>query len=330
MVRRFLLERKFLERQTTRRDLIKSAGLVGALGLLPGLAIADGKKGRPGRKRLARIAHFTDPHVSPHGPGSMWLAKALEHANDLKDAPSMILFGGDMVFDGNMATKDDMAAQWNTFHTTLRNHNSLPVRYAIGNHDVWGWFSHSVDSQEAEYGKQWVRDTLQLANTYYSFDQVGWHFVVLDSIKRHKMGYIGSLGPEQLDWLDGDLSAHANKPTLVMSHIPLLSACSAFLGHCEIDGSHWHVPGATMHIDGRKTKDLFVKHTNVKLCISGHIHLVDRVDYNGVSYVCNGAVSGNWWRGNFQETPPGYALIDLFDDGTWHREYMHYGWTPQA
>ncbi len=319
-----------MESQTTRRNLLKTAGLAGALSLLPGLAMADGKKGKPGKKRLLRIAHFTDPHVSNVGDGQRWLAQALEHANGLHDSPSMVLFGGDMVFDGNMVSKDQMAKQWTSFNSTLVNHNNLPVKYCIGNHDIWGGFSNLDAPKDIQYGKRWIQDTLQLESTYYSFDRAGWHFVVLDSISKHRAGYIGKLGRQQLDWFGNDLALHGNKPTLVMSHIPLLSACAAFLRGTEVDGSRWQVHGATMHIDGRQTKDLFVRHPNVKVCISGHIHLVDRVDYNGVSYLCNGAVSGNWWRGDFQETAPGYALIDLFDDGTWHREYMNYGWKATA
>jgi len=52
-----------------------------------------------------------------------------------------------------------------------------------------------------------------------------------------------------------------------------------------------------MHVDAAKIKDLFAKHKNVKLCLSGHLHLVDRVDYNGVTYLCDGAVCGGWWKG---------------------------------
>jgi len=319
-----------LERKTSRRDLLKTASLAGAFGLLPGLALADGKKGKPGRKRLLRIAHFTDAHVQPAGTGSKWLGEALDHANSLTDAPSLILFGGDQVFDGTNVSKDQMASQWVEFHATLRNNNSLPVKYCLGNHDIWGWSSTAIDPREPEYGKQWARDTLQMDRTYYSFDEAGWHFVVLDSIARFRDSYIGKLGHQQLEWLDNDLTAHADKPTLVMSHIPLMSACATFFGNCEVDDHKWHVPGTLMHIDARHTKDLFLKHSNVKVCVSGHIHLVDRVDYNGVSYLCNGAISGNWWKGNFQETPPGYSLIDLFDDGTWRREYVKYGWTPDV
>lgn len=315
--------------RTSRRELLKTASLAGAIGLLPGLALADGKKGKPGRKRLLRVAHFTDSHVAAVGPGSKWLGQALEDVNNLVDVPSMIFFGGDMVFDGTQVTKDQMAAQWVEFHATLRNSNDIPVRYCLGNHDIWGWSTKAVDPKEPEYGKQWARDTLQLDHTYYSFDHSGWHFVVLDSIEQFRNLYIGRLGKAQMDWLDNDLTIHADKPTLVMSHIPLLSACTAFFSNSERIGG-WHVAGSLMHIDARHVKDIFFKHKNVKLCISGHIHLVDRVDYNGVSYLCNGAVCGNWWRGNFQETPPGYTLIDLFDDGTWRRDYVKYGWTPEA
>ena len=319
-----------MERQTSRRDLLKKASLAGAFSLLPGLALADGKKGKANRKRLLRFAHFTDTHVQSNGYGARWLGQALQHANNLGDAPEMLLFGGDMVFDGTAVSKDEMAAQWTEFHATMRNNNDLAVRYCIGNHDIWGWNSPQVDPKEPEYGKKWVRDTLQMPHPYYSFDQSGWHFVVLDSVAKFRQGYIGRLGKEQLEWLDNDLTLHFDKPTLIMSHIPLLSACSTFVGLAEGDGSRWHVPGSLMHIDARHTKDLFLKHANVKVCLSGHIHLVDRVDYNGVSYLCNGAVAGNWWKGNFQETPPGYALMDLFDDGTWRREYVKYGWTPDA
>jgi 3',5'-cyclic-AMP phosphodiesterase len=68
-----------------------------------------------------------------------------------------------------------------------------------------------------------------------------------------------------------------------------------------------------------------LKHPNVKLCLSGHTHLVDRLDYTGVSYFCNGAVSGAWWKGAWQGCEPGYALVNLYDDGSFEREYVVYG-----
>jgi Icc protein len=111
---------------------------------------------------------------------------------------------------------------------------------------------------------------------------------------------------------------------LVLSHIPILCACALLDGDNEKSGD-WVVPGAWMHTDARRIKDLFYRHPNVKLAISGHIHLRDRLDYNGVTYLCNGAVCGAWWKGNYQETEPGYSLIDLYDDGTFDQQYVAYG-----
>ena len=82
-----------------------------------------------------------------------------------------------------------------------------------------------------------------------------------------------------------------------------------------------------MHTDWRELKALFGHHPHVKVAVSGHLHLVDRVDYAGVSYLCDGAVSGGWWKQDHAgEGQPGYALIDLYPDGRFDRQYVTYGW----
>jgi hypothetical protein len=112
---------------------------------------------------------------------------------------------------------------------------------------------------------------------------------------------------------------------LVFSHIPIVSVTGFFDGK-RVKSGAWEVPGSWLHTDARRLKDLFYQHKNVKLCLSGHMHTVDRVDYLGVTYLCNGAVSGAWWRGNYYETPPGYAVIDLYADGSFAHEYVTWGW----
>jgi len=313
--------------KASRRDLLKRAGLAGAACLLPAISLADGRKGKTNRKRVLRFAHFTDAHVEEHGADAKWLAKALEHANSLSDPPSMILFSGDMIFEGLQVDATVMRNQWAQFHGVMKNSNSLPVQYCLGNHDIWGWHSKTVDPREPLYGKRWALDTLQMDHPYYSFDKAGWHFVALDSVVQSGHGYVGHLDHDQTAWLERDLAVNCDKPTLIMSHIPILSACSAFFGFAE-HTTGWHIPGALMHLDARHLKNVFHQHGNVKVAISGHLHLFDRVDYNSVSYLCNGSICGNWWKGPFQETPPGYTLMDLYDDGTWHREYVRYGWQP--
>ena len=83
-----------------------------------------------------------------------------------------------------------------------------------------------------------------------------------------------------------------------------------------------------MHIDARRLKNLFHAHPNVKLCLSGHMHLADSVDYLGVRYACNGAVCGSWWDGNYHEFGPGYAMVDLYEDGSTQVDFQNYPWTP--
>jgi hypothetical protein len=70
----------------------------------------------------------------------------------------------------------------------------------------------------------------------------------------------------------------------------------------------------------------------VRLCLSGHMHLLDRVEVDGVTFVCGGAVSGGWWRGPHEpkETaarcPNGYGLVTLRPDGSFTHEYRDFGW----
>jgi len=162
---------------------------------------------------------------------------------------------------------------------------------------------------------------------YYSFDQAGWHFVVLDSMQidhASEYGYTARLDDAQFAWLAADVAATpAHTPVCVLSHIPILSACVFFDGDLAASGC-WAVPGAWAHTDVRRLKDLFHRHPNVKVCLSGHVHLVDDVTYLGVRYLCNGAVCGAWWKGNYQEFGPAYALIDFYDDGTVENQLVAY------
>ena len=85
-----------------------------------------------------------------------------------------------------------------------------------------------------------------------------------------------------------------------------------------------------MHVDCIKLKDRFARHPNVKLSLSGHLHALDRADYNGVTYLCNGAVCAGWWKGRHKDCDEGYAVIDLYDDGSFEHEYIKYGWQVEA
>lgn len=315
----------------TRRELVRvsvvaTAGIAGA----SALAAADNTP-KQDRRRVLRIAHLTDIHAQPERQAGAGLAACLHHVQSQSDRPDVIFTGGDSVMDSLGANEARVRMQWDVFCRVLKTDNSLPIEHCIGNHDVWGLNrkdSHTTGA-EPKYGKKWAMEILGLSRPYRSFDRAGWHFIVLDSTFPIEQGYTARLDEEQFAWLKDDLAkVKAGVPVLILSHIPILSAAAFMDGENEKAGD-WQVPGAWMHIDSRRIKDLFVKHPNVKVCLSGHLHLVDRVDYLGVSYFCNGAVCAGWWKGAYQECEPGYALVDLYADGACTRQYVSYGWTPR-
>jgi 3',5'-cyclic AMP phosphodiesterase CpdA len=57
---------------------------------------------------------------------------------------------------------------------------------------------------------------------WYSFDHKGVHFVALVNVLTLKAGGAGSLGKEQLDWLEQDLKGRSSStPIVVFAHVPL-------------------------------------------------------------------------------------------------------------
>ncbi len=323
----------------TRRDVIKGSLGVGAgvgAGLLAGVnpgvnpAIASESEDTvTPRRRVLRFAHLTDIHVKPEKGAGEGMATALRHAQSLDDPPEMIFTGGDGIMDALAATHSRTKQQWDLWNRILKDECSLPVQHCIGNHDIWGWSKKKSETtgDEPLWGKRWAVEAYGLDKSYRSFDQAGWHFIVLDSVQpRPTGGYMAVLDDEQFDWLEKDLAAvDPATPILVISHVPIVSVAPAFFRDYFKDYKT-QVPGSLLHNDMHRIKDLFYKHKNIKLCLSGHIHLVDRVEYLGVTYICDGAVSGAWWGGDWHETPAGYGVIDLYDDASFDHVYVPYGW----
>lgn len=268
---------------------------------------------------------MSDFHVQPELGAEKGMALALQHA--MKQKPDLVLGGGDLIMDAFAQTEARTKLQWSIFTRLMKEHCKMPYKCTLGNHDVWGWSKKEsqTDGSERLWGKKWFTDLLGYPNTYYSFNQGGWHFVVLDNIFLTPDGYNGVIEPAQMEWLAGDL-ASTKLPTLVLTHIPLLSI-TPVVGAYDPAKGEWNVGGNVMTKNLKDIQALFRKHAHVKIALSGHTHLLDRVDYDGVSYMCGGAVSGAWWQGNNANTPPGYRVLDLAADGTFQEKYMAWGWT---
>lgn len=298
-----------------RRSVIKS---LGGLALLP---VINFGFSNDEKKPVLRLAHITDVHLKNDLGAPAKFVKCLHHVQQQSPKVNFILDGGDVVFDMNKENISAIDVQWKLHLDTMKNECSLPTFYALGNHDIW-WNEDSKG--DTFYGKEYSMAKLELSKPYYSFIKNGWKFIVLDSthLDIDQTWYIGKLGEEQFNWLESELkSTNSELPVLVMSHIPILTA----LLMIEDDiVNKWTMLGGDMHTDTAKIIDLFYQYPNVKLALSGHLHMRDKVLYNNVTYLCNGAVSGAWWKGNRRETAPGYGLIDLFADGSFSESYVNY------
>ena len=294
-----------------RRSALKN---IGGLLLAPGLGLSYAKP-------ALRIAHLTDIHLKNQFGAPDKFVKCLHHVQQQNPKPDLILNGGDIVFDMNKENINTIDTQWQLMQGLLKSDCDIPTHYCLGNHDIW-WSENNKG--QAVYGKQYAMNQLKLARPYYSFSKAGWKFIILDSVHLDIDGtwYIGKLGDVQFSWLENELkTSNPATPILVMSHIPILTATLMIEDNII---NKWQMLGGDMHTDTSKIITLFYKHPNVKLCLSGHIHLRDKVVYNNVTYICNGAVSGAWWEGNRRETAPGYGLIDLYTDGTFTEQYINY------
>lgn len=311
--------RNLQKKQMRRRSLLKSLGLFSGSMALSENVLAQSTFS----KKSVRIAHITDIHIQPHIGAAKGFEKCLHHIQSLEKKCDFIINGGDAIMGMHGASENSIEKQWDIYKSILKSENSIAILNCIGNHDIFRKSNNPIDFLT---GKKTTLDHLSLNKSYYSYDVLNWRILILDSIQPclDGKGYQGKVDEKQFNWLKEELKeVSKDKNVMIVSHIPILSAC-VFLDGKNFKNGEWHVPETWMHGDAEELVELFAKHPNVKLAISGHIHLTDRIEYNQVSYCCNGAVSGNWWMGSYKQTKPGYALIDLFEDGSFENKYVIY------
>ncbi len=290
-----------------RKNWIRQAGtILGASALAPNTSFSANKD-----KPELTVAHITDVHIRNAENAPTRFRACLQ---EIKKQPiDFFLNGGDSIHaaDYDNVTRESMLEQWSVWDECNKSIQDYEIYACIGNHDPW-WPAPS--KTDPMYGKDYVVKRLKIPHRYYSFHKKSWHFIVLDG---NNPGLV--LDDEQYAWLEQELtSIPANTPTLLMSHYPILGVTPQLVG-----GSHG---------DFKKLKDLFYRHRDkVKICLSGHQHLLDHCTYNNVQYCCNGSMSGFWWgsgdkesagKGYYLETPPGYAILKLYANGHVVNEYF--------
>jgi len=296
-----------------RRNLLKQVGLLSATAFLGNSTKATETEKRK-KKPVLTVAHITDVHIRPEEGAPPRYKKCLQQVK--KHQIDFVLNGGDSILAADYPDikRERVNEQWDAWHSCMKELDGYEVYSCIGNHDPWWAASEKTDPM---YGKDYVVKQIKAPHRYYSFSKNGWHFIILDGNNPRI-----SLDEEQYKWLEADLAAQSKgTPTLLMSHFPVFGATPVLVG-----GNH---------SDNKKLKDLFYKQRDkVRVVLSGHNHLYDKVLYNDVWYCCNGAMSGFWWGqgdkesagpGYYLETPPGYAILKLYADGSIENEYYAHG-----
>jgi len=174
----------------------------------------SGLSGLTGKQTQGELSfvQISDSHMGFNKPANTDVAATLKAAidkiNALPRQPGFILHTGDV-------THLSKPEEFDGVDQMLKSASAKDVFYVPGEHDVVG-----------DDGKQYLERYGKNAKGagWYSFDQKGVHFIGLVNVMNLKAGGLGSLGTEQLEWMEGDVK-HLSKstPIVVFAHIPLWS-----------------------------------------------------------------------------------------------------------
>jgi len=190
---------------------------------------------------------ISDSHIGFNKPANPNVLATLDEAivkiGALPQKPAFMIHTGDITHLSKPAEFDD-AAQ-------AIGKAKLETFYVPGEHDI-------IDENRGKmyldrYGKN------AKGAGWYSFDSNGVHFIGLVNVVDLKGGGLGTLGDEQLAWLENDLKAKsASAPIVVFAHIPLWTVYPQWGWGTE---------------DGARALD-YVKGFGSVTVLNGHIHQV--------------------------------------------------------
>jgi 3',5'-cyclic-AMP phosphodiesterase len=207
-----------------RRDFLKCMGVWAGTGLV--LTMAGGvltsckiEDAAPG---VLSFVQISDTHIgfgkdpNPHVTDT--LQSLVDKINALPQRPPFVLHTGDL-------THLSKPEEFDTLDQILKGLRTDQIFYVPGEHDVFS-------DQGEEYLKRFGKGTQ--GKGWQSFDHSGTHYIGLNNVVAASSGPtpgsfknggnegLGSLGQEQLDWLQKDVAGlSASTPIVVFTHVPL-------------------------------------------------------------------------------------------------------------
>lgn len=190
-----------------------------------------------------------------------------------------------------------------------------PRYHVIGNHDMDGGFTRD---QVVAFWKA--------IGKYYSFDQKGYHFIVLDGNDHdpspdRPSGYARFIGKEQMQWLEEDLEK-TRLPVIIFLHQGLDNDLGGIYNAME----------TRLVLERANKRAGFRK---VQLVFTGHHHQDYHNVINGIHYIQINSMSYQWLGGDYEHLryseevdkthpyikatvpykDPLWAVVDIFPNG---------------
>ncbi len=201
-----------------RRGFLKCMAWAGtgALCIMSGGVLKSYSLGSPSAHKAAKgelsFVQISDSHMGFNKPANPDVAATLKAAIDKINAlpmpPEFMLHTGDI----SHLSKPE---QFDNVDQILKSARTQDVFFVPGEHDV-------LEENGATYRERYAKNTK--GDGWYSFDKKGVHFVGLVNVMNLKPGGLGTLGTEQLEWLEADVKPlSASTPIIVFAHIPLWS-----------------------------------------------------------------------------------------------------------
>lgn len=158
------------------------------------------------------FVQISDSHMGFNKPANTdvvgTLKAAVDKINGLKNPPEFMLHTGDI-------THLSKPEEFDTVDQVLKSATPKDIFFVPGEHDV-------LNDDGKQYLDRYGKGSKGAG--WYSFDHKGAHFIGLVNVLNLKAGGLGTLGREQLEWMDDDVKhLKHSTPIIVFAHIPLWS-----------------------------------------------------------------------------------------------------------
>ena len=155
------------------------------------------------------FAQISDSHMGFNKPANpdviATLKAAVDKINALPQQPEFILHTGDISHLSNPEEFDNV--------DQILKATNKEIFFVPGEHDV-------LNDDGQMYRERYAKNSK--GSGWYSFDKNGVHFIGLVNVMNLKAGGLGSLGQDQLEWLEDDVKhLKSSTPIVVFAHIPL-------------------------------------------------------------------------------------------------------------